>query len=102
MMDLSRDVLPESVCLYFLNDMHGFEWYSLIPVFYTLDSSFCVEALEEAIANYVCPEIFNTDQGSQFTEEVFTDTLYSNDIKISMDGKGRWMDNILLNGFGKV
>lgn len=43
----------------------------------TLDSSFCVEALEEAIASYGCPEIFNTDQCSQFTAEVFTSTLYS-------------------------
>ncbi|PKN65795.1 MAG: hypothetical protein CVU54_18520 [Deltaproteobacteria bacterium HGW-Deltaproteobacteria-12] len=65
----------------------------------TLDSSFCVEALEEAIANYGCPEIFNTDQGSQFTAEVeaFTDTLQSNKITISMDGKGRWMDNVFID-----
>ncbi|MBP9012973.1 MAG: hypothetical protein KBG22_05115 [Smithella sp.] len=55
----------------------------------TLDSSFCVDALEEAMANYGCPEIFNTDQGSQFTAEVFTDTLQSNKIAISMDGKDR-------------
>jgi len=54
-----------------------------------LDSSFCVDALEEAMANYGCPEIFNTDQGSQFTAEVFTDTLQSNKIAISMDGKDR-------------
>ena len=67
----------------------------------TLDSSFCVEALEEAIANYGCPEIFNTDQGSQFTAEVFTDTLYSNNIAISMDGKGRWMDNVFIERLWK-
>lgn len=67
----------------------------------TLDSSFCVEALEEAIANYGCPEIFNTDQGSQFTAEVFIDTLCSNDIKISMDGKGRWMDNVFIERLWK-
>ena len=67
----------------------------------TLDSSFCVEALEEAIENYGCPEIFNTDQGSQFTAEVFTDTLQSNNIAISMDGKGRWMDNVFIERLWK-
>ena len=67
----------------------------------TLDSSFCVEALEEAIANYGCPEIFNTDQGSQFTAEVFTDTLQSHNIAISMDGKGRWMDNVFIERLWK-
>jgi putative transposase len=67
----------------------------------TLDSSFCVDALEEAMANYGCPEIFNTDQGSQFTAEVFTDTLQSNNIAISMDGKGRWMDNVFIERLWK-
>ena len=67
----------------------------------TLDSSFCVDALEEVIAHYGCPEIFNTDQGSQFTAEVFTDTLQSNNIAISMDGKGRWMDNVFIERLWK-
>jgi len=67
----------------------------------TLDSSFCVEALEEAIANFGRPEIFNTDQGSQFTADVFTDTLQSNNISISMDGKGRWMDNVFIERLWK-
>ena len=67
----------------------------------TLDSSFCVDALEEAIAKYGCPEIFNTDQGSQFTAEVFTDTLRSRGIVISMDGKGRWMDNVFIERLWK-
>jgi putative transposase len=67
----------------------------------TLDSSFCVDALEEAMAKYGRPEIFNTDQGSQFTAEVFTDTLYSNGITISMDGKGRWMDNVFIERLWK-
>ena len=62
----------------------------------TLDSSFCVDALEEAISKYGCPDIFNTDQGSQFTAEVFTGTLRSKDIAISMDGKGRWVDNVFI------
>ena len=67
----------------------------------TLDSSFCVDALEEAIARYGCPEIFNTDQGSQFTSEAFTDTLRSSGISISMDGKGRWMDNVFIERLWK-
>lgn len=67
----------------------------------TLDSSFCVDALEEAMAKYGRPEIFNTDQGSQFTAEVFTDTLHSNGITISMDGKRRWMDNVFIERLWK-
>jgi putative transposase len=51
---------------------------------------------EEAIAKYGCPEIFNTDQGSQFTAEAFTNSLRSKGISISMDGKGRWMDNVFI------
>jgi len=62
----------------------------------TMESDFCVEALEEAVHNYGCPEIFNTDQGSQFTSDKFTDTLKDNDIKISMDGRGRFQDNIFI------
>jgi len=62
----------------------------------TLDSAFCVDALEEALAKYGCPEIFNTDQGSQFTAETFTNALKSRGIAISMDGKGRWMDNVFI------
>jgi len=62
----------------------------------TMDVGFCVEALEEAIRRYGCPEIFNTDQGSQFTSEEFTNVLKKNKISISMDGKGRWMDNVFI------
>ena len=57
---------------------------------------FCLEALEEAIAKYGVPEIFNTDQGSQFTGEAFTGVLKQHQIKISMDGKGRWVDNVFV------
>jgi putative transposase len=67
----------------------------------TLDSAFCVDALEEAISRYGCPDIFNTDQGSQFTSEAFTDILYSHNISISMDGKGRWMDNVFIERLWK-
>jgi putative transposase len=62
----------------------------------TLDTSFCVDALEEALARFGRPEIFNTDQGSQFTSATFTDTLRAAGIKISMDGRGRWMDNVFI------
>ena len=62
----------------------------------TMEASFCVEALEEALAKYGKPEIFNTDQGSQFTGAAFTGVLAANDIKISMDGKGAWRDNVFV------
>jgi putative transposase len=62
----------------------------------TLDTRFCVDALEEALARFGRPEIFNTDQGSQFTSATFTDTLRAAGIKISMDGRGRWMDNVFI------
>jgi putative transposase len=62
----------------------------------TMDSDFCVDALEEAIERYGAPEIFNTDQGSQFTSEAFTRVLKAAEIKISMDGKGRWVDNVFV------
>jgi putative transposase len=67
----------------------------------TLDSAFCVDALEEAISRYGCPDIFNTDQGSQFTSEAFTDSLLSHNISISTDGKGRWMDNVFIERLWK-
>ena len=62
----------------------------------TMDNDFCVSSLERAIRLYGKPEIFNTDQGSQFTSKAFTDVLKDNGIKISMDGKGRWMDNVFI------
>jgi putative transposase len=62
----------------------------------TLGADFCVEALEEALSRYGRPEIFNTDQGSQFTSDDFTGTLKRHGIMISMDGKGRCMDNIFV------
>ncbi len=62
----------------------------------TLDTSFCGEALQEALERYGPPEIFNTDQGSQFTSVDFTDALKEAGIRISMDGKGRWMDNVFI------
>jgi putative transposase len=62
----------------------------------SMDSSFCVEALEEAMEKFGKPKIFNTDQGSQFTSFDFTEVLKNADIKISMDGRGRWLDNVFI------
>jgi putative transposase len=62
----------------------------------TMEASFCVAALEEALARYGKPEIFNTDQGSQFTGAAFTGALATNCIAISMDGKGAWRDNVFV------
>jgi putative transposase len=62
----------------------------------TMDVSFCIEALEEALGANEKPEIFNTDQGSQFTSEAFTGRLKKEGIRISMDGKGRWRDNVFV------
>jgi putative transposase len=76
------------------------DWYSRRVLSWrvsnTLDTSFCIDALNEAIENHGAPEIFNTDQGSQFTSEEFTGVLKQHDIRISMDGKGRWVDNVFV------
>jgi putative transposase len=65
----------------------------------TMDVSFCLEALDEALSKHGKPEIFNTDQGSQFTSEAFTGRLKKEGIAISMDGKGRWCDNVFVERF---
>ena len=86
---------------------HGFlylvaimDWYSRRVLSWrlsnTMDADFCVEALQQAIEQYGCPAIFNTDQGAQFTSTVWIDELKANGIQISMDGKGRWMDNVFI------
>ena len=62
----------------------------------TMDTSFCVAALEEALARFGQPDIFNTDQGSQFTSAAFTGVLIAAGMRISMDGRGRWMDNVFI------
>ena len=62
----------------------------------TMDVSFCVSALEQALQRFGKPEIFNTDQGSQFTSQAFTGMLAQAGIQISMDGRGRWMDNVFI------
>ncbi len=86
---------------------HGFvyltavmDWYSRYvlswEVSVTMEEAFCVSALESALRRHGRPEIFNTDQGSQFTGEAFTGVLKAAEVKISMDGKGRAMDNIMV------
>jgi transposase InsO family protein len=64
-------------------------------------ASFCIEALEEVLSRNEKPEIFNTDQGSQFTREAFTGGLKENGIGISMEGKGRWRDNVFVERIWK-
>jgi putative transposase len=67
----------------------------------TLATSFCIDALEEAISLYGTPRIFNTDQGSQFTSDGFTGILKKHGIQTSMDGRGRWMDNVFIERLWK-
>ena len=81
------------------------DWYSRKILSWrvsnTMDTSFCIEALEEALTKHGKPEIFNSDQGSQFTSKEFTEILLKNDILISMDGKGRCIDNVFIERFWK-
>ncbi len=76
------------------------DWYSRRVLSWrlsnTMDSSFCVDALDEALRRFGTPEIFNTDQGAQFTAEAFTKLLRERGIAISMDGKGRCLDNVFV------
>jgi putative transposase len=87
--------------------LHGFvylvaiiDWYSRKVLGWrlsnTMDAGFCVDCLEEAIKDYGIPEVFNTDQGPQFTSDSFTGVLLDNGIAISMDGRGRALDNIFV------
>lgn len=86
---------------------HGFmylvaviDWYSRkvlsFKISNSLDKSFCVETLEDAIQKYGTPQVFNTDQGCQYTSLKFTETLKNHGIQISMDSKGRWRDNVMI------
>ncbi len=67
----------------------------------TMEAAFCIEAVEEALARFGKPDIFNTDQGSQFTSAAFTGVLLNNAIAISMDGKGSWRDNVFVERIWK-
>ena len=76
------------------------DWYSRKVLSWrlsnTMDTQFCLDALNEALEQYGKPEIFNSDQGSQFTSLEFTGRLKEAQVKISMDGKGRWIDNVFI------
>ena len=96
-----------SIDITYVRLAHGFaylvaviDWYSRRVLSWrlsnTLESDFCVEALEESMAMYGTPEIFNSDQGSQFTSESFTSRLIAGNVRISMDGRGRAYDNIFV------
>ena len=91
----------------FIPMAHGFvylvvvlDWFSRRALSWrvsiTMVADFCIEAVEEALARHGKPEIFNTDQGSQFTSEAFTGLLSRNEVAISMDGKGAWRDNVFV------
>jgi len=79
------------------------DWYSRKVLSWklstTLETAFCKEALQEAMKKYGSPEIFNTDQGCQFTSKEFTEILIENEIRISMDSKGRALDNVIIERF---
>ena len=81
------------------------DWYSrkvlAHRVSITMETDFCIEAVEDAIQHYGTPEIFNTDQGSQFTSSAFTGLLQQHAIRISMDGKGAWRDNVFVERLWK-
>ena len=92
--DITYIPMPEGFC-YLVAIM---DWYSRQVLSWristTLETGFCVEALEEAIAKYGVPQVFNTDQGSQFTALAWISALQRQGIRISMDGRGRYLDNI--------
>ena len=102
---LNTQVWATDIC--YIPMAHGFmylvaimDWYSRRVLAWrvsnTFDSDFCVEALEDALTRYGPPEIFNTDQGAQFTSTAFTTVLKTHAVAISMDGKGRWVDNVFV------
>lgn len=96
----SADITYIRLCSGFLYLIAIIDWYSRYVVSWklsnSLESAFCVDALAEALENHPSPEIFNTDQGSQFTSEIFLSPLKLRQIKISMDSKGRALDNIFV------
>jgi putative transposase len=83
----------------FLNLVVVIDWHSRYVLAWrlsnTMDTSFCLDALEDALCKGR-PEIFNTDQGTQFTSAAFTDKLEADGVRISMDGRGRWLDNVFV------
>jgi len=82
------------------------DWYSRKILSWelsnTLDTAFCLKGLARAVVAYGCPEIVNTDQGCQFTSELWRDYLVQNGIRQSMDGRGRWVDNVVIERFWRT
>jgi putative transposase len=106
-LDISRVNQVWAADITYIPLAHGFvylvaimDWYSRRVLSWrlstTLESDFCVRALEQALSEFGTPEIFNTDQGAQFTAEAFTGVLLARGVKVSMDGKGRFNDNIFV------
>jgi putative transposase len=104
---VTRPNQVRAIVLTYIPMAHGFvylvavvDWFSRRVISWrlliTMETNFCIEALEEALSKNEKPEIFNTDQGSQFTSDDFTGLLKKNGIDISMDGKGRWRDNVFV------
>ena len=94
--DITRLPMREGfLCLVAVMDWHSKKALSW-RLSNTMDADFCVAALEEALAKHGEPDIFNTDQGSQFTSFAFANALRENGIRISMDGRGRWLDNVFI------
>lgn len=109
-LDINRPDMVWCADITYIRLRHGFaylvavlDWHSRKVLSWelsnTMDVHFCVSALDKAIKRFGKPEIFNTDQGSQFTSEKFTDILNGNKIRISMDGKGRALDNVIIERF---
>lgn len=109
-LDINRPDMVWCADITYIRLRHGFaylvavlDWHSRKVLSWelsnTMDVHFCVSALDKAIERFGKPEIFNTDQGSQFTSEKFTDILNDNKIRISMDGKGRALDNVIIERF---
>lgn len=106
-LDVSRANQVWATDITYIPMAHGFaylvaivDWFSRRVLAWrlsnTLDTAFCIEALEDALRQFGTPTIFNTDQGTQFTSNEFVDVLKAKEIQISMDGKGRWRDNVFV------
>ena len=109
-LDINRSDMVWCADITYIRLRHGFvylvailDWYSRKVLSWelsnTMDAHFCVSALDAAMRRYGKPEIFNTDQGAQFTSETFTGKLLAGNIRISMDGKGRALDNVVVERF---
>ncbi len=106
-LNINRKNMVWSTDITYIRLRHGYaylvaviDWYSRYvlswKISYSMESSFCKDVLNEALSKYGTPEYFNTDQGSQFTDKTFVEILEAKKIKISMDGKGRALDNIFV------